>query len=151
MFPASWGILSAADGTGGLSLADYIHVLGECHPNLKPRILFFLLGILVLFPSDYAFGIANNTFITLLHLLESFKERDVDSEWLALSKEYFEHSAGAVGGTFDLLQRSLDALDQIELIEGVDSSLVSSVRGYLVNIKGTRDDDPSQPRSKEKT
>jgi len=135
MFPALWGTAEAATGSGALSVTEFIDVLGDCHPNLKPRIPFFLLGALNRIVSD---EIDLNVVSGLLRTLESVKDAEVDRTWLKQSTEFVRNSLG-LDIPFDLLVSSLTTLNRIEKYDGMDLALVSSVRDYLRKLKTIRD------------
>jgi hypothetical protein len=146
MFPSMWGIAAAVAGDGALSLQQFMDILGECHPNLKPRMPFFLLAAVDRFVAE------NDSRIhaQLLRALESLKDAEVDRVWLKSSNEFVRDSM-SLSTPFDLLIRSLRSLDRLEKVAGIDSAPVSSVREYLHKLKTIRDRAvPAQePRSKE--
>ncbi len=147
LFPSMWGVAQAATGTGALSLEEFIEILGESQPGLKPRLPFFLLGALTQrFLTENDPGILSR----LLRALESIKDGEVDRAWLKLSGEFKSYS-GRQSGSLDLLLGSNRALERIERIEGMDPALVSSVREYLAKLKTMRDRviTAVEPRQKE--
>jgi len=137
MFPATWGISEAASGTGTLSVKDFVAILGESCPELKPRLPFFLLGALINFrenknPDSWAERDTN-----LLLTLESVMDREVDPSWLQLSTAFVRHSYD--DHHFDLLMKSFAMIENLQAHDQVDPTLISTARNYVKKLIIKRD------------
>src|ERR1051325_5085051 len=129
MFPPSWGINTALTGRSGISIVDFIEVLGQSCPELKPKFPFFLLGALVTYlAEEYRRGPkikCDNLFL----VLASIRDQDLDKEWLQLSSEFVMESWG--GRPFDLLTRALEILEEPELVDEVNPEVITEIRDYV--------------------
>ena len=137
MFPATWGTSAAVSGRSSLSIVDFIEVLGQSCPELKPKAPFFLLGTLVPYSADEHRRGPKIKCDNLLLALVSIRDQDIDKEWLQLSREFVMDTWG--GLPFDLLAKALEILDEPEFVDEIDSNVIGEIRDYVEVLIEARD------------
>jgi len=132
MFSATWGIRHAASGLGDVSLPEFIKVIADSHPEIKPHLPIILLGSFVILSDGTRRTSSPNILANLLSVLESFKAVEPDPTWLELSTEFQGRYDDL--GTFDVLLKSLELLRESKLMEHIETSLVSNTREYVTTL-----------------
>jgi len=132
MFSATWGLRNAASGSGDVSLAEFVKIIADSHPEIKPRLPIILLASFVVLSEDGRRASSPNVLANLLSILESVKGFDLDPTWLELSNEFQAHFDDL--GTFDVLLKSLELINRNTLVDQIEAKLLSNTQDYVNSL-----------------
>jgi hypothetical protein len=132
MFPAIWGVRQAASGLPDISLAEFVKIIGDCDPKIKPRLPIILLSVFVVLSLGRGRTSSPNILANLLSVLESIRDVEPDPTWIEFSSEFGAQFDDL--GTFDVLRKSLEILNGNKLMDQIETSLVSVSRDYVSRL-----------------
>jgi hypothetical protein len=132
MFSATWGIRHTAIGRGDIPLSEFVKILGDSDPHIKPSLPIFLLASFVTLSIGSNRTVSANDLANLLSVLESLKALEPDRTWLKLSTAFADPFEDLE--TFDVLRESLESLTRNKLMEQIEPRLVSNTRDYVTSL-----------------